>query len=295
MGRVLKFPRIPGIQEPEPAESNQSEDLRDLDLTSLAYQENPAPWLHRIREEEPVFHTRHGYWLLTRYSDVKVALRDPRFSSDWSRLRGVPQGNSRTNANKRLVQSSFNMKDPPEHTRMRSLINLAFAGIAVESRRNRIAELSNQLWQARGPQAEFCLVEDFGFHLPIIVAAEMIGIPIEDRLLFRRLFEDAELLFLSGRTPEQEERGRRALAEQIRYIRALVADRRNHWQDDQRRSHPRDNLFVRLVFVKLTYKIRWYVFQMLVVITLLKGELLIRSIFPIGQRRPFVFVLNHGQ
>lgn len=232
MGRVLKFPRIPGIQEPEPAESNQSEDLRDLDLTSLAYQENPAPWLHRIREEEPVFHTRHGYWLLTRYSDVKVALRDPRFSSDWSRLRGVPQGNSRTNANKRLVQSSFNMKDPPEHTRMRSLINLAFAGIAVESRRNRIAELANQLWQARGPQAEFCLVEDFGFHLPIIVAAEMIGIPIEDRLLFRRLFEDAELLFLSGRTPEQEERGRRALAEQIRYIRALVADRRNHWQDD---------------------------------------------------------------
>ena len=140
MGRVLNFPRIPQNQDPEQPEPNQGEDLRDLDLASLAYQENPAPWLHRIRAEEPVFHTRHGYWLLTRYSDVKGALRDPRFSSDWGRLRGVPEGNSRTNANKRLIQSSFNMKDPPEHTRMRSLINLAFAGIAVDSRRNRIAK-----------------------------------------------------------------------------------------------------------------------------------------------------------
>ena len=207
-------------------------DLHDLDFTSLDYQEDPAPWLHRIRAEEPVFRTRHGYWLLTRYKDVKTALRDPRFSSDWGRLRGVPEGKSPTSANKRLIQSSFNMKDPPEHTRMRSLINLAFAGVAVENRRNRIADLARQLWQARGPQAEFCLVEDFGFHLPIIVAAEMIGIPIEDRLLFRRLFEDAELLFLSGRTPEQEDRGRRALAEQIRYVRDLVTDRRKHWQDD---------------------------------------------------------------
>ena len=230
MGQLLKFPARPAVTSvpPQAAEG----DLRDLDFTSLEYQENPAPWLHRIHEEEPVFRTRHGYWLLTRYKDVKAALRDPRFSSDWGRLRGVPEGNSPTSANKRLIQSSFNMKDPPDHTRMRSLINLAFAGVAVNSRRERIAALARQLWQARGPQVEFCLVEDYGFHLPIIVAAEMIGIPTEDRLLFRKLFEDAELLFLSGRTPEQEDRGRRALAEQIRYVRALVTDRRNQWQDD---------------------------------------------------------------
>ena len=58
------------------------------DLHGLEYQENPAPTLQRLRAEDPVHRSRHGYWFLTRYRDVKSALRDSRFSSDWSERRG---------------------------------------------------------------------------------------------------------------------------------------------------------------------------------------------------------------
>lgn len=245
MGRVLKLERRVDGRARETEEAAPSASLEpggerpwetaaldELDFTSLAYQDNPAPWLHRIRCESPVFLTRHGHWLLTRYVDVKRALRDPRFSSDWSRLRGIPTGNSTEARNRRLVFESFNMKDPPAHTRIRALVNLAFAGLAAERRRGRIEALARELLERRAGGTDLCVVEDFGFHLPIIVAAEMIGIPAEDRLHFRSLFEDAELLFLPDRTPEQEERGRRALAEEIRYVRALVAERRHERRDD---------------------------------------------------------------
>lgn len=253
MGRVLNLYRSTGKDRPELtavecSDPNSSDntalataDLSELDLHSLAYQEDPAPWLHRIRREEPVFQTRHGYWLLTRYADVKAALRDPRFSSDWARLRGVPPATSQEARDKNLIRGSFNMKDPPEHTRVRSLVNLAFAGLAAERRRSRIQNFARELLDRTGGRREICLVEDFGFQLPIVVAAEMIGIPIEDRLMFRRLFEDAELLFLPGRTTEQEDRGRRALAEEIRYVRTLVQNRK---------QQPRDDLISELVRAK---------------------------------------------
>lgn len=247
MGRVLNLERHARRRARESGETDaaaeanlgteaerpwETDELRALDFTSLAYQENPAPWLHRIRCESPVFLTRHGHWLLTRHADVKRALRDPRFSSDWSKLRGQPQGDSQEARNRRLILQSFNMKDPPAHTRVRALINLAFAGIAAERRRSRIEGLARELLATRADGRDLCVVEDFGFHLPIIVAAEMIGVPAADRLHFRSLFEDAELLFVPDRTPEQEERGRRALAEEIRYVRALVAARRTERRED---------------------------------------------------------------
>ena len=59
------------------------------DLYSRHYQENPAPVLARLRSEDPVHRSQHGYWFLTSYLDVRNALKDPRFSSDWAKRRGL--------------------------------------------------------------------------------------------------------------------------------------------------------------------------------------------------------------
>ncbi len=215
------------------------------DLQSVDYLEDPAPTLRRLREEDPVHRSRHGYWFLTRYDDVKEAIRSPRFSSDWSKRPGrgglgdspFPETDS-DRANRKLILSSFNMKDGDEHMRVRSLVNLAFSRAALDARRSRIESLASELLDAAAAKGRFDLVTEFGFHLPIIVASEMIGIPTSERDRFRRSFENAAFLGLPGHGEEQHASGLAALAWQVAFIRDLV---------EARRSDPRDDLISALV------------------------------------------------
>jgi cytochrome P450 len=215
------------------------------DLQSVAYLEDPAPTLSRLREEDPVHQSRHGYWFLTRYDDVKEAIRSPRYSSDWSRRPGRGglsespfQESQEDQANRRLILSSFNMKDGGEHMRVRSLVNIAFSRAALDARRERIESLAGELLDAAAAKDSFDLVSDFGFQLPIIVASEMIGIPASERDRFRRSFEDAALLGLPGHHAGQHAKALKALDWQVSLIRSLV---------DARRVEPRDDLISALV------------------------------------------------
>lgn len=209
------------------------------DLQSVEYLEDPAPVLRRLREEDPVHRSRHGYWFLTRYDDVKEAIRSPRFSSDWSKRPGrgglgdSPFPETQVDqANRKLILSSFNMKDDVEHMRVRSLVNLAFSRAALDARRPRIESLAAELLDNAAAKGRFDLVADFGFPLPIIAACEMIGIPPSERDRFRHSFEKAALLGFPGHTAEQHTKALEALAWQVDFIRALVAARREDPRDD---------------------------------------------------------------
>jgi len=214
------------------------------DLHSRAHQEDPATTLRRLRSEDPVHRSRHGYWFLTRYRDVKAALRDPRFSSDWSRRRSgrtltSPFDESdRDRANRALILSSFNMRDGEDHARIRTLVNQAFSKASLESRRERIEAIADELLPPADAGRELDLVRDFGFPLPIQISCEMIGIPSEARERFRSSFEEAELLGLPNRDAAQHARGLAALDWQVSFVRALL---------DERRESPRSDLLTALV------------------------------------------------
>ena len=226
-----------GSSEPSPARP-ASTPAWQPDLLAPEYQENPAPTLARLRREDPVHRSRHGYWFLTRYDDVKAALRDPRFSSDWARRRGGDPIRSsfpeapHDRANRELILASFNMRDGEEHTRIRTLVNQAFSRASLESKRERVESLARGLLPAPRQGRELDLVKDFGFPLPMLVSCEMIGIPSDARERFRRSFEEAAVLGVPGRSAAQHARGVAALDWQVAFVRELLEDRRTSPRDD---------------------------------------------------------------
>src|SRR5580693_8512230 len=116
------------------------------DLYDYDFENDPIETLTRLRTEDPVHWSRHGFWYLTRYDDCAMVLKDPvRFSSSaagWgggnplARPGAGASGGSETEQGlSRTLAASFNQMDPPDHTRIRALVVSAFSRRSVEERR----------------------------------------------------------------------------------------------------------------------------------------------------------------
>ncbi|HLZ75528.1 cytochrome P450 [Phenylobacterium sp.] len=219
------------------------------DLYDYDFENDPVATLARLRAEDPVHWSRHGVWYLTRYDDCAMVLKDPvRFSSaaaGWgggnplARAGGDAAGASETERGlSRTLAQSFNQMDAPDHSRVRALVVSAFSRRSVEARRERIVEVIDGLLDAAGAKGRFDLITDFAFHVPIIVASEIIGIPTEDRERFRAAFELTGRLMAPKRSEEEWAQALEAGRFVGRYTRDLIA---------QRRAEPRDDLISALI------------------------------------------------
>ncbi len=217
--------------------SSLAPDLYDYDFES-----NPIETLNRLRREDPVHWSRHGFWYLTRYDDCAMVLKDAgRFSSaaaGWGggnplARAGGSGGTSNTEQGlSRTLAQSFNQMDAPDHTRIRALVVSAFSRRSVEERRGRIQAVIDELLDAATAKGSFDLVADFAFHVPIIVASEIIGIPPSDREQFRVAFERTAMLMAPKRSEESWAEALEAGRWVGRYMRALIGQRRNEPKDD---------------------------------------------------------------
>ncbi|MBU6317897.1 MAG: cytochrome P450, partial [Acidobacteria bacterium] len=206
-----------------------------LDLHSTAFLEDPAPTLRWLRTHDPVHHSPYGYWLLTRYDDVAAAFRDPRLSSEWTKKRGERASSPTDDPFARaqqVVLHSFNMKDPPHHTRIRTLVQQAFGRAAVDRQRDRVLTLVDRYIDAGLATGSLDLVTELAFPLTITIASEMIGIPADAQQQFRASFEDTERLGDPSASPEQRQAGRNALVWQVQFISDIVAHRRREPRAD---------------------------------------------------------------
>jgi cytochrome P450 len=135
-------------------------------------------WFARMREGHPVVHRdRSGMaaWHVYRYDDVTTALTDhARFSSDIQLFNGSPLGDT------------LLVKDPPDHRKLRNLVNMAFTPRAVAQLADRVGEITQELIDAVSERGEMDVVSDIAFPLPARVIAEMLGVPDSDWDLFRR-------------------------------------------------------------------------------------------------------------
>lgn len=200
-----------------------------LDLHSREFLEDPAPTLDWLRAHDPVHRSPYGYVLLTRYDDVAAALRDPRLSSHWGRKHaGRPPADDPFLRAQQVVFHSFNMQDPPTHTRIRALVQQAFSRAAVDDQRDRVLGLVDDLLDvgAARPDRSLDLVAELAFPLTITVASEMIGIPADARAEFRASFESTERLGDPTASAEQRRAGQDALVWQLGFIADVVAARR---------------------------------------------------------------------
>jgi hypothetical protein len=212
------------------------------DLYDYDFENDPLATLDRLRAEDPVHWSRHGFWYLTRYDDCAMVLKDPaRFSSaaaGWGggnplARRGAGAAASETEQGlTRTLAASFNQMDAPDHARIRALVVSAFSRRSVEDRRGRILEVLNGLLDGAATMRRFDLITDFAFHLPIIVASEIIGIPTDDREAFRAAFELTGRLMAPKRSEESWAEALEAGRWVGRYVRDLIATRRAAPRDD---------------------------------------------------------------
>jgi unspecific monooxygenase len=202
-----------------------------------AFRADPYPLYRRLLAEDPVHITPFGVPAFARHADCIAILKDhKRFSSDTTQNTAganpqpVPEFEGIS-----VSDRPFLFFDPPDHTRLRRLVNMAFSAKAVEALRPRVQELVDELLDKIEAKGSMEAVADFAYPLPVAVICEMLGVPKEDHPSFSGWSEvlarslDPDIL-----PPSHETLERRAWAirESRDYFRKLVAERRKSPGED---------------------------------------------------------------
>ena len=203
--------------------------MMEAGLTSPMLPENrsdPYPTYAFIRRHEPVHHAPDGTWVVTRYDHAASVLRDPRFSTNPARLRG---GVDQLRSPVRQAGSNLMLfLDPPDHTRLRSLVSQAFTPRTVDSLKPRIERLVGELLDAvieRG-DGELDVLADLAYPLPTVVICELLGVPVADRESFKVWAAGASRLLDNYVEQAVLMEGMAAGMELARYLTNLIEERR---------------------------------------------------------------------
>ncbi len=206
---------------------------------SPEFQANPYPYYEMLRENAPIyFWEPWGFWFLTRYEDNVAALKDARFGREIDRLftreeRGLqPEVPENVRALVEMQQSWMLLKDPPDHTRLRTLVHKAFTPRMVERLRERAQTITDSLIDQALAKGNMDLVADFALPLPVTVIAEMLGVPASDQNTFHDWSSQLAGTLELTEANEVYERGSAATVEFDAYLRELIAQRRLAPQED---------------------------------------------------------------
>ncbi|MET8850559.1 cytochrome P450 [Amycolatopsis sp. NPDC004625] len=206
-------------------------------------------WLRGKQPEKQVeFAAELGMWNVYGHPEAEAILRDPAtFSSDTSRL--VPKEMMPELDEDALAAGSILQLDPPLHNKMRKLVSRAFTPKVVADLEPRIAAITRELLDAAPTGGRLELVADLAYPLPVIVIAELLGVPASDRYLFKgwvdRMFESADQVSLVNQDEKQGEAIKKSLEGQ----KALIDYLGGHV--DERRKQPREDLLTKLVEAEL--------------------------------------------
>jgi long-chain acyl-CoA synthetase len=188
----------------------------------------PALWRHSSAGRTADRGT--GYWAVTRYEDVLTASRQPELFS--SARRGAFLVDPRTSAGLQAARQLLVNMDAPQHVRIRKLVTPAFTPRSIRRLAANVEAHARALVDAVVAAGEFDAVTDLAAELPLLVLADLLGLPRADRHLLYRWsnhlvgFDDPE--FGGG----DVEAYRRTFAEAFQYALALAADRRAEPRDD---------------------------------------------------------------
>ena len=215
----------------------------EINLTSPDFKADPYPTFAQTRAEDPVHQVtlpgnRKG-WLITRYDDADLVLRDQRFVKDIRHAltseeiaKQFPALQQEQNqAHGAAISFNRNMLsyDPPDHTRLRALVNITFTPRLVEQWRDRIQTIANELLDAVEGKGEMDLIDAFAFPLPMTIITEMLGVPGEDRTKFRTW---SNMVIESSGNPEDFQRRREQITEFHEYLVELINKKRRQPADD---------------------------------------------------------------
>ena len=140
----------------------------------------------RMRQADPVHETvgpltGNRIWLVTRYADCEYVIRHPGIGKEPAKA-GLPP---EAVGSHELLSRSMISVDPPDHTRLRRLVNKAFTPRVVAALAPRIGELVDEMLDAADRDGHLEVIADLAFPLPVTVIAELLGVPAADRDRFR--------------------------------------------------------------------------------------------------------------
>jgi cytochrome P450 len=145
-----------------------------------AVRRDPYPTYRALRRADPVHRSLlMDTWVLTRYDDVSLVLRDQRLSVERERWKGFQALDGRAPVVSMLVV------DPPYHTRLRGLVSRAFTPRTVERLRARVDAFVNDALDRAQDRGGLELIDELAYPLPVTVIAEMLGVPPADWPRFR--------------------------------------------------------------------------------------------------------------
>jgi cytochrome P450 len=174
-------------------------------------------WFEEMRTHQPVFYDER-IWHVFRYEDVLTVLTDhTRFSSE--PLAGFTAP---------FLKDTLVSKDPPDHRKLRNLVNQAFTPRAVARLSDRVTLVTQELLDQFRAQGKMDVVSDIAFPLPAKVIAELLGVPPEDWDIFRRWARlDSSDSNITG-----QDAGRSMHEEMFSYFSKLLEQRRRAPQED---------------------------------------------------------------
>lgn len=210
-----------------------------LNLQREEIRSNPYPFYDMLRRHDPVhWDDEMGFWVLTRYTDIDSLYTDERFSRAQGLMRGFERLSKADRSIASPVYHSFSQTvfyaDPPYHTHLRGLMNHAFTPRRVERLRPYIQRTVDELLDTACAKPAVDIIQDLAYPLPVIVIAELLGLPAGDRAMFKKWSDDLFAILGTVRPKSQEllERAAQSLEEMTDYVKALSRARRESPQDD---------------------------------------------------------------
>ena len=207
----------------------------NINLNSPAFKANPFPFYTQLRNDAPVCRisvsrNRHA-WLITRYEDVTMALKDERLVKNKLNALTPEQLTKQPWTPRFFRPLARNMLylDVPDHTRLRALVHKAFTPRLIEQMRTRVQTISEELLDSAQKRGHIDLIGDYALPIPTVVIADMLGVPAADQHKFHRW---SNALVSSNQTGMGTLKMIPHVLAFLSYIRKLIKAKRAEPQDD---------------------------------------------------------------
>lgn len=186
------------------------------------------------RASNVFFWEEYGMWCVASYDQVNALLRDRRFGREnrWGAPLNPVEGRGHLGDFDRIESGSLLEREPPAHTRLRTLVNRAFVSRSVERLRPRISTLANELIDALPADQPFDLLPSFATPIPLTVICELLGVPVaraNDLLSWSHAMCE---MYVPHRSRETEIRANRASAEFGAFLTTHIEEHRHNGADD---------------------------------------------------------------
>ena len=225
----------PPFQDPAVTTSAQAKLL--LDPRDPAFVQDPYAVYDRLRGTLLFRWEDYGHWCSARHDVVSTVLRDRRFGRQVTHVRrrgvlGWPEPDPALEPFWAVERFSLLELEPPDHTRLRGLVNRAFVSRQVERLRPRIVALADQLIEGFADDGATDLIESFATPIPVIMIAELLGVDASHAPLLLEWSHRMVAMYQFRRDAEVETQAVAATRDFCAFLRAEVAERRRRPRED---------------------------------------------------------------